>query len=136
MSRPSPIMRRYVRRIAAATACYLAFLFLAVRLVGTAQVTGPLAIMLAVLPALAVLGMFWAVARLLVEQTDEYLRTQLVGQILVATALTLSVTTVYGFLENFRLVPHVDAFYIAVLWFVGLGVGAVVNALGVRGQAA
>jgi hypothetical protein len=136
MPRSTPVMRRYVWRIAVATASYLLFLFVAVRYVGSAEVTGPIAIVLAMLPALAVLGMFWAVARLLVEQTDEYLRSQLVGQILVATALTLSVTTVYGFLENFRLVPHVDAFYIAVLWFVGLGVGAVVNALAARARPA
>ncbi len=35
----------------------------------------------------------------------------------------------WGFLENMKLVPHVDAFYIAVLWFVGLGVGSLVNYL-------
>ena len=33
----------------------------------------------------------------------------------------------WGFLENFHLVPHVDAFYVAVLWFVGLGIGSVYN---------
>ncbi len=134
MARTNTVARRYVRRIAVATACYLATLALAVRFVGPGDVTGALAILLAALPGIAVLGMFWAVARLLIEQTDEYLRKLLVGQILVATALTLSVVTMWGFLENFRLVPHVDAFYIAILWFFGLGVGAVVNALAARGR--
>ncbi|MGI8931984.1 MAG: hypothetical protein ACR2FK_06375, partial [Sphingomicrobium sp.] len=75
----------------------------------------------------AVLGVFWAVGRLLVEETDEYLRMLLVRQTLVATAFALSIATVWGFLEKAELVPHVDAFYIPVLWFAGLGVGSLVN---------
>ena len=49
--------------------------------------------------------------------------------IIVATGLTLSIATMWGFLENLGLVPHVDAFYIAILWFGGLGVGACYNRL-------
>ena len=86
-----------------------------------------MAYVLGALPGLAVIGIFWAFARLLIEETDEYRRLLLVGQSLVATAFTLSVATVWGFLENFRLVPHVDAFYIAILWFIGLGIGSVFN---------
>jgi len=41
----------------------------------------------------------------------------------------MSLDSIYGFLENFGLVGHIDAFYIAILWFVGLGVGALVNRL-------
>jgi hypothetical protein len=40
----------------------------------------------------------------------------------------------WGFLENFDLVPHVDAFYIAVLWFGGLALGSCVNAVLLRRQ--
>ena len=50
----------------------------------------------------------------------------------VATGFTLSVVTIWGFLENFGLVSHVDAFYIAVLWFFGLGVGAAFNHFATR----
>jgi hypothetical protein len=50
-----------------------------------------------------------------------------VRQALVATGFTLSLSTMWGFLENFGLVPHVETFYIAVLWFGGLGVGACYN---------
>jgi hypothetical protein len=38
----------------------------------------------------------------------------------------------WGFLENFDLVPHVDAFYIAPLWFFGLGLGSLYNWLTLR----
>ena len=73
--------------------------------------------------------MFWAIGRLLIEETDEYLRSLLVRQMLVATGLTMVVATIYGFLENYGLVGHVDAFYLTILFFAGLGVGSLVNRL-------
>jgi hypothetical protein len=131
----STAQKRYLRRILVATACYLVTLFVAVRFVGHGQVTGALAYLLGVLPGLSVAAFFWAIGRLLIEEKDEYLRMLAVRQVLVATGLTLSLVTIWGFLENLRLVPHVDAFYVAVLWFIGLGVGSLVNwlTLGDRG---
>jgi len=120
-------MRRYLKRLAISMISYIAFLFIALRYVDA--VSGPPAYMLGALPGIAVLGVFWAMGRLLIEEKDEYLRMLLVRQTLVATAFALSIATVWGFLENMKLVPHVDAFYIAVLWFVGLGVGSLVNYL-------
>jgi hypothetical protein len=121
----SPAMRRYLLRLAVATAAYLVTLAIAVRFVGV--VAGPLAYLLALLPGVSVAGMFWAIGRLLAEEQDEYQRMLLVRQSLVATGFTLSVVTIWGFLENFDLVPHVDAFFVAVLWFFGLGIGAIAN---------
>jgi hypothetical protein len=123
----SRAQKRYLLRLAAAMTAYVVTLAVALRFVGSGSVTGPLAYVLAVLPGLSVAGVFWAVGRLLVEERDEYLRMLLVRQSLVATGFTLTIATIWGFLENFRLVSHVDAFYIAVLWFIGLGVGSVFN---------
>ena len=130
----SPAMSRYLRRLAIAMAAYILTLFLALHFVGKGDVSGPLAYLLGVLPGLSVAGVFWAIGRLLIEEQDEYLRMLLVRQTLVATGFTLSIVTVWGFLENLDLVPHVDAFYIAVLWFVGLGVGSCFNAVTLRGR--
>lgn len=129
MKRTNPAHRRYVLRVAACMVAYLITLALAIRLVRDGTLAGPFAWAIALLPGLSVAGLFWAVGRLLIEETDEFVRMLLVRQVLVATAITLSVATVYGFLENFGLVGHVDAFYVAILWFVGLGVGALVNKL-------
>lgn len=128
-----PAHRRYVLRLAVATAAYLVTLALALRFVGSGAVAGPAAYFLALLPGLSVAGMFWAVARLLIEETDEYQRLLLVRQSLVASGFALTVATIWGFLENFRLAPHVDAFYIAILWFAGLGLGSCYNHLTLRG---
>lgn len=125
----NPAQKRYVLRVAVSMACYIVFLTAALKFVGSGQVTGPLAYVLGALPGVAVIGVFWAVGRLLVEEQDEYLRMLLVRQTLVATGFALSIATIWGFLENVKLVPHVDAFYIAILWFAGLGVGSLVNYL-------
>lgn len=90
---------------------------------------GPIAYVAAILPALPIVGIFAVYARLLVEMHDEYVRMLLVRQSLIATAFALSVCTVWGFLEAFRLVPHVDAYFAAVLWCGGLGIGGGANFL-------
>ena len=69
----NPAMRRYLRRLAISMILYMAFLFIALRYVDA--VTGPIAYLLGALPGIAVLGVFWAMGRLLIEETDEYLRT-------------------------------------------------------------
>jgi len=124
--------KRYLKRLAIAMAAYIATLFLAVTYVKHGSVTGPLAYILAILPGLCVAGVFWAIARLIVEEEDEYLRMLLVRQALVATGFTLTLVTIWGFLENFGLVAHVDGFYVAILWFIGLGVGSAANRLSGR----
>jgi hypothetical protein len=83
----------------------------------------------AILPALPIIGIFGAIGRYLIEEQDEYLRMLMVRQTLWASALTLSVATVWGFLDNFGLVGHADGYWTAVLWFFGLGLGGIYNKL-------
>ena len=132
----NPAQRRYVRRVAITTLAYLVTLFVAIHYVAHGIVTGPLAYVLGVLPGISVAGFFWAIGRLIVEEQDEYLRMLLVRQALVATGFTLSLVTIWGFLENLQLVPHVDAFYVAILWFFGLGVGGCWNRFSQSGDEA
>jgi hypothetical protein len=123
---PAPT-RRYLIRLFTAMGIYLVSLFAAKYLVKHDMARGWLVWPLALLPGLSILGAFYAVGMLIIEQKDEFIRMLLVRQTLVATAITLSAATVWGFLENFGLVGHFDAFYWAVLWFFGLGIGTVVN---------
>lgn len=76
---------------------------------------------LAALPALPVIAIFVLVGRYLIEEKDEYLRMRMVRQILWTTGLTLAFTTLWGFMEDAGL-PHLPMFYVAVIWFGGLGV--------------
>jgi amino acid permease len=90
---------------------------------------GLLAYAAAVLPALPVVGVIFIMGRYLVKESDEYLRMKFNRQALIATGVMLAVVTVWGFLERFGLVVHVDAYWAAVIWFLGFGIGRVVNSL-------
>ena len=117
---------RYVKRTALFTSLYL---IAVASLSFFGDEAGPLAlrVLLAVLPGLAIIGVFWAIGRLMVEEEDEFLRMLTVRQSLVATAVALSAASVWGFLESADIVVHLDAWWVAVAWFFGLFVGAAVN---------
>lgn len=126
----SPAMRRYVTRIAVLMSFYLIFLLGAVYAFRHHLVSGPVAYPLAVLPALPIIGVFWAVMRLMVEEPDEFIRMLQVRQTLVATGFCLTIMTILEFLQNFDLIkPGNDGFGAAFFWFMGLGVGALYNKL-------
>lgn len=127
MARPTPASRRYLIRVAAAMAVYLVSLFAADYLIEDLEVSGPLAWVLAVIPGLATAALFWAVGMFIVETRDEFLRMLMVRQQLIATGFAMSVACVWGFLEEFHLVGHVEAFWIVVLWAVGQPIGMIFN---------
>ncbi len=83
----------------------------------------------AILPALAMIGMFVAFGRYLVEEPDKYQRMLMVRQGLWASGFALSAATIWGFFEAFGLVEHIDAIAIPTLWFFSLGLGALTNAV-------
>ena len=127
--RRSPAHRRYMWRVAAAMAGYLVTLFAAKYFIDDGGLAGPGAWLIALLPGLCVAVVFWALGRLVVEEEDKYLRILLVRQVLIASGITMIVATVYGFLEMYHLVPHAEALYLTWLFFIGLGIGAIVNKL-------
>lgn len=124
-----PAMRRYTWRLMGLLALYVGALFGAKLLFRHVPPTGAVAYAVAILPALPILGVFITIGRLLVEMDDEYVRMLLVRQTLVATAFMLSVTTSWGFLNAFDLAPRIELYWPTVLWFAGLGVGGLTNAL-------
>jgi hypothetical protein len=119
--------KRYSRRVIALSLIYSALLIGAVYLFKHHMVSGPMAWIVGVLPALLIVAIFAAIGACIVEETDEYLRMLLIRQTLYASAITLSITTVWGFLESFGLVGHIAAYYTSVLWFIGHGAGRVIN---------
>jgi hypothetical protein len=126
-----PAMRRYVRRFVPITAGYMASIALATFIIVDNAPANALTIGLALLPGLAVLGWLWAMARLLVELDDEYLRMLEVRKMLVATGLTLAITSVWGLLELYSPeVPAMPVFFVFPMWCVGLAVGQLVNRFG------
>jgi len=114
--------RRYNSRVLLASLVYSVLLMGEQYALHRALVPVPATYALAVLPALPIIAIFVFVGRYFVEEQDEYLRMRMVRKVLWATGLTLAATTLWGFLEDAGL-PHLPMFYVAVVWFAGLGIG-------------
>ena len=125
----SPALRSYNKRVLVLSVAYAIFLLAAVYGFKHHLVSGVIGYVVAILPAVPIVGIFAAIGRYLVEEQDEYVRMLMVRQVLWASALTLSVATVWGFLDNFGLVGHVDGYWIIILWYFGLGLGGIYNKL-------
>ena len=80
-------------------------------------------VIVAIVVAMPVIFVIRAMALLLKEETDEYLRARLVEQSLIATGFMLTIATLYGFLNTFDLAPRIDAWAVVPLWAFGLGIG-------------
>lgn len=133
----SPAKWRYEKRVVILSLVYSIALVGAVYAFKHHLLSGPVAYVAAILPALPIIGIFAAMGFYLVEEQDEYVRMVMVRQTLWASGFALSIATIWGFLESFDLVTHVAAYYVSVLWFAGLGLGACANRLTLgRGEAA
>jgi len=125
----SPAGWRYNKRVVVLSLIYSAFLIGAVYGFKHHLVSGGFAWIVAILPALPIIGIFAAIGLYLVEEQDEYVRMLMVRQTLWASGFSLSIATVWGFLESFELVSHVEVYWVSVLWFGGLGLGNFANRL-------
>ena len=127
--------RRYNARVVMLSALYALLLLGAVYGFKHHLLVGAFAWIGGVLPALPIVGIFVSIGFYLVEESDEYLRMMMVRQTLWASGFALSIATVWGFLESFELVAHVEAYWVSILWFGGLGLGSLANRLSMRGAA-
>ena len=125
----SSAWKRYNWRLIWLSLLYCFFLLPAVYGFKHQLIPDALKYLIAALPALPVIGMFAAMGRYLVEEQDEYVRMLRVREMLWAMGFTLSAATIWGFLDNFGLVGHVDGYWIVVLWYFGQAIGALANKL-------
>ncbi|MEO6359738.1 MAG: hypothetical protein ABIO43_04075 [Sphingomicrobium sp.] len=119
----SKALRRYNRRVLVASMIYVVALFSGIGVVRYLDPPTIVRAILALAVALPIIFIIRAMALLLKEETDEYLRMRLVEQSLIATGFVLTVATLYGFLNTFDLAPRVDAWVVVPLWALGLGLG-------------
>jgi len=123
----STAWKRYNWRLIWLSLLYAAFLLPAVYGFKHKLIIGAVAWLVAVLPAIPIIGIFAATGRYLLEEQDEYVRMLMVRQMLWGMGFTLSCATIWGFLDNFGLVGHIDGYWIVILWYFGQGIGALVN---------
>lgn len=121
MTTARPAGRRYVARLIPLMILYVVALFGVTWLFNTDPPEGALRYLFAVLPALPIVGVVWAVGMYLHEEDDEYLRMKLATVSLWATGLTLAAASVWGFLEQFETVPHIPLYYAFVFYWFSFG---------------
>jgi uncharacterized YccA/Bax inhibitor family protein len=112
----SPAVRRYLVRFAIAMVLYAACLVLSIWLFVHHHPTGPLAWLLAVLPALPIIGQLAVFGMYLSEEKDEFMRNLQVQSLIWGIGATLTVTVVWGFLESFVHLRHLDLILVYPLY--------------------
>ena len=78
---------------------------------------------LALATAAPLLFLIWAMGRYLTKETDEYLRHLEAMSALIGLGAVLVLATVWGFLEAFRLVPHMWPWLLVPFFSLAYGIG-------------
>jgi hypothetical protein len=116
MNQRRPAARRLVMRIASAI---VLFLLISVAATGTYRAvhpTGVAAMLAALAPSVPLLFAIRAMMLFPKEETDEFLRSRMLEGWSLATGLTLAVCTVWGFLDQFEVVPHLPLWVALYIW--------------------
>jgi cytochrome P450 len=121
-----------MRRLVPTMAAYVVILLAARWAAERWQPEGALQVVLAILPALPVVVVMVVMGLYLGEERDEYLKQRVAMAMLIGTGFLISVATVWGFLEDGGIVPHLPAYWAFMLWCLGMGVAQCVMALGDR----
>jgi hypothetical protein len=115
-----PTARRLVVRIVSPIVLYIA-VFAAVTWYDRAMhPTGMAAALMALASAVPFLIAIRAVMLFVKEETDEFLRARMLEGWAIATGLALAACTVWGFLDQFGVVPHLPLWAVFPVWTVCL----------------
>ncbi len=120
----NPAYRAYLRRFVPITLVYVAAIMAASFAIPDGAETNAWTVAIAVLPGLAIVGIIWAMGKLLIELSDEYLRLIEVKKSLIATGFALAVSSVWGLLEFYTDVPRVPIFFVFPIWCFDLALGS------------
>lgn len=99
---------------------YAALLVGAILYIQANHPTGPLLYALAVLPALPIGGTIVTFLRF-IERSDEFIRATMVRRVLVAMGLTLFLSTVIGFIENFTETQLIERYLVYPMFWACFG---------------
>jgi len=113
--------RRYIYRLAPTMFLYVVFLFIAQRTFHHHHPTGWVVYLLAILPALPLVGSLAIVGLYIAEESDEFERSIIVQSMLWGLGAALSVGTIWGFLEDFAQAPHISMFYVYFCFWIVMG---------------
>lgn len=122
MNKHSPAGRRYLKRFIPAMVAYLVLIFGASFAFRDPGLSGPLAWAIAVAPALPIVAVIAIMGLYIKEETDEFQRRILIESMLWGFGVTLTVTTVSGFLEMYVHTPGLQSFWAFPIFCLAMGV--------------
>lgn len=125
MNKHSPAGRRYLRRFIPTMVVYIATVFGASYGFKLWDLTGPIAWLVAVAPALPIVAVITIMGLYIKEETDEFQRRILIESMLWGVGVTLSITTVWGFLEMYLHTPALQSFWAFPLFCGAMGLSQV-----------
>jgi hypothetical protein len=113
--------RRYVFRMLVSAGFSILFSVAAALAIRIGHVRGVTAYLLAILPAFPIIGALVVTGLYLAEEKDEFQRQLLVESLLGGMGITLAGTTVWGHLESFIHVSHLDSIWIYPIFWIATG---------------
>ena len=120
--------RRYVYRLLPTMIVYVLFTFIAQWSFHHLHPTGLMVYLLAILPALPLVGSIAIVGLYIAEESDEFQRSIVIKSMLWGFGVALAIGSFWGSLEIFANAPHRSAFYAYLsFWIVNAISGAVIR---------
>jgi hypothetical protein len=118
----NPATRRYLRRFAIAMSAYIGLIVITTIYFHRFHPKGPLAYILALLPAVAIIAQIVVVGVYLAEEKDEFQRNLFVQAMLWGLGGVLAVTSVWGMLETFTHITHFQPTWTFTLFWLFVGI--------------
>jgi hypothetical protein len=118
----NPSVRHYVIRMWIVAALCVLFSVVAALVFRLSHPHGILSYLVAVLPALPIMGALVYTGVYLAEEKDEFQRNLLVQSLLGGTGGILAITTAWGYMEDFAHAPHMDLIWVYPLFWVFVGI--------------
>ena len=117
----TPAQRAHTRRVIWLMVIYALVLPPLVWLRANRHVSDAVAVGIAIVASLPVLGIFASWGRYLSDEKDEYHHALVMRRNAIATNTTMGAATVWGFLQAFGVMPLVEAYWIPVVWVAAQG---------------
>jgi hypothetical protein len=115
-------VKHYTWRLIFVMVWYILFICLAAYEIHHAHLTGWITYLLAALPAIPAISVFFIAGVYLAEEKDEFLRNVFIQAMLWGTGITLSFATLWGLLDNFAVVPHFDLYLLFPMYWGATGI--------------
>src|SRR5579864_8560596 len=114
----NPAIRRYLRRFAVAMSAYVALILVVATYFHRFHPKGPVAYVLALLPAAAIIAQIVTVGLYLAEEKDEFQRNLFIQALLWGLGGVLAVTSGWGMLESFTHIAHFQPTWTFTLFWI------------------